>query len=163
MTVPLHWWHPESPVRFAQVTALHVGLGAKTSLCPMSFSDVTPGAAEHSWGNERTGAATAVASAGYSQWIPCFQMDEIVSLLNLDPPTLIKIDVDGPEFDVLQGAAQTLESRTVRSLLVEIDRNKSSSIIAFLQDKGFQLTREHPRGPKLANYIFRSRQPAVPT
>ncbi|NDD58535.1 MAG: FkbM family methyltransferase, partial [Chlamydiae bacterium] len=46
-------------------------------------------------------------------------MDHVVSLLQLDPPDFIKMDVDGIEHIILRGGSQVL-SKT-RGILVEIN------------------------------------------
>ncbi len=135
----------------AQVVPLQVGLGEKTGLCQMRFSDVTPGAAEHSWDD---GMVAESGGTVYSQSVPCYRMDDLIELLNLEVPSLIKIDVDGSEYDVLRGADRTLSSGKVKSLLVEIERERSAGVINLLKAKGFRLTKEYRRGAKLSNYIF---------
>ena len=40
--------------------------------------------------------------------VPCIALDELVAQCTLDPPGLVKIDVEGAETDVLRGLSRTI-------------------------------------------------------
>jgi FkbM family methyltransferase len=89
-------------------------------------------------------------------------LDRIVFLLGIQPSHL-KIDVDGNEFLVLKGSSAVLKSRTLRSILVELDMSSPSYkiIIDFILSFGFSLstvTRSSHNSPAhpdtIANHIF---------
>ena len=71
--------------------------------------------------------------------IPAFSLDYLVDTLNLDKPTKMKIDVDGIEYRVIQGANNSLDN--VRELIIEWTReeNQHVQILDFLEKKGFKL------------------------
>ncbi len=74
--------------------------------------------------------------------IPAFSIDTIISILNLDKPTKIKIDVDGIEIRILKGAKNAL--RTVDEIIVEWSRSNkdSTEILKYLESLGFMLVWE---------------------
>jgi FkbM family methyltransferase len=77
-------------------------------------------------------------------------LDDLVERFGFPPPTHAKIDTDGYELEVLQGAAQTLARPGWRSLIVELDRGqtrRNRQITRLLADAGFTSSREHARGP----------------
>lgn len=52
-------------------------------------------------------------------------LDEAVHLLGLPVPTHLKIDVDGGEGAVLDGAGETLRSRTLKHVLIEVESGRT--------------------------------------
>ncbi len=60
--------------------------------------------------NDGSHAATGFLSKESSGLlVPVFQLDELVESKTISEPNVIKIDVEGAEFDVLNGALKTLE------------------------------------------------------
>jgi FkbM family methyltransferase len=110
------------------VVPLPVALSAAPGLVELRYSSVEPGAAEHGLGG---------ADAAYRQRILSLRLDDLVSQFALPAPTLLKIDVDGAEAAVLAGATQALASPALRSILVEIRRDRSDEIVTLLAGAGF--------------------------
>lgn len=56
----------------------------------------------------------------------------------------IKIDIDGNEFDLLQGSSNLLKKNTVKSLMICLDKRdkKYKSIINFIENHSFKLNEE---------------------
>ena len=52
-----------------------------------------------------------------------FSMDYLVYNLNFDVPNYIKMDVDGLEHNILEGATKVLKNDKMKSILVEINEN----------------------------------------
>lgn len=75
-------------------------------------------------------------------------------------PAYIKLDVDGSELEILQGAVQSLPR--VRSLLVEVAPESNAAILALLMDFGFSFDPDQAAACRVttgpfkgtANYIF---------
>jgi hypothetical protein len=86
-----------------------------------------------------------------------YRLDDFVRTFGIPSPTLIKIDVDGGEERVLQGADATLRSPGLRSVLIEIDERvcRPEGLLKTIQGCGLSLRSRHPRGTSaVANYIF---------
>lgn len=69
-----------------------------------------------------------------------FSIDEFRRLFSLPPPNYLKIDVDGTEAEILDGAAATLRDPALRSLLIELeldDTARNAAIVARLDAAGF--------------------------
>ena len=67
-------------------------------------------------------------------------IDQTVSLLNLDKPNYIKMDVDGIEHLILKGAINTIQN--AESLLIEVNDNylkQASDVKKYLTQAGFKL------------------------
>lgn len=82
----------------------------------------------------------------------------------MSTPNAIKIDVDGGEVAILRGAANTLRSHSLRTLLIEVDEatTQASEVTDILTGAGFTLRSKHKyryggtTGPfaHMFNYIF---------
>ena len=85
--------------------------------------------------------------------IPVFSIDSIVRLSGL-VPTHVKIDVDGPEAEIVRGMAETLRNPAMKSLMVEINSEAARDAIAgALAEAGFPPPlRPNPGND---NYLFR--------
>jgi len=94
-----------------------------------------------------------------------FKLDELIQKNMLPVPNHIKIDVDGLEHKILDGAAETIENETVKSVLVELNTNLEihRSIISRMESVGFALDQEQVDASiikggwnaGLGNHIFR--------
>jgi FkbM family methyltransferase len=137
------------------VIPFQVALGARTALTGFDYSTLEPGGATHG------GIMGARARPGHvrMQSVVCYRLDDFVSVLQLRSPTHLKIDVDGSELAVLQGAATTLKSSSVRWVLVEVDgtTREAPEVRELLEACGFTLAEDHAhQGGTTHNWIFRS-------
>jgi FkbM family methyltransferase len=138
------------------ITPLAVALGDQRGLVGFRYSDTTPGAALHSWSADAPGEAHPPELI-----LPTmtFALDELIEVLDLPQPDLLKVDVDGPELAVLIGANKTLSQPTLRSVLVELDDRSETTpkAVSLLEAKGFRVRSRHVRGGEegpLHNVIF---------
>jgi len=60
----------------------------------------------------------------FRQGMISYSIDSFIEQFNPDFPTHIKIDVDGLEDNILDGATNTLEDKRLKSVLVELDTNQ---------------------------------------
>jgi FkbM family methyltransferase len=128
-----------------QIVPLPVVLGAKTTLGLFRYSDLRAGAAMH----DSTGAVTN--DFVYTQPVLQFRLDDLVRQFSLPLPTLVKLDVDGAEAAVLEGAAETLRSAPTRSLMVELGR-ESSVLGELVARLGFRSAETYTRPKGKAQY-----------
>jgi FkbM family methyltransferase len=73
----------------------------------------------------------------------------------VDPPNVVKIDVEGGEIDVLEGMDRILGTKELRAVIFE-DNLGDSAAKKKLQEKGFriqQLKRKEPTHHNLENYL----------
>jgi len=117
------------------VTPIPVALSDSTGMAGFGLHNLEPGAARHVRGPDAAGDEPIL----YEQPAMTFRLDDLATALQLPVPTHIKLDVDGGELAVLEGAHATLSSPTLRSLLVEIAFPESEAVAAVLARHGFQL------------------------
>lgn len=71
--------------------------------------------------------------------VTCARVDDLVEAGEIDPPAMIKIDVEGAEADVLRGALRTLE-RHQPALLVEVHHiHAMHDVDEILRDAGYSI------------------------
>jgi FkbM family methyltransferase len=124
----------------AKVVPLPVVLGPETGLATFGYTDLRAGAAQHD--------SSASADEGrfvYRQPVLQVSLDDLVRRFPLPKPTLVKIDVDGAEVGVLQGARELLLSRNLRSVLVEM-RPGTRDVSGALEDAEFSRAETYARG-----------------
>lgn len=76
----------------------------------------------------------------FRQGISLMTLDSVITQYKLPLPTHIKIDVDGLEHLVVEGANGILEDRTLNSILVELNTNLSehNDVIRKISEYGFK-------------------------
>jgi len=79
--------------------------------------------------------------------------DQLVRSGHVRPPNVVKMDVEGGEFQSLVGMRETIRSDACRMLFLELHPQdlprfgaSESDVRACLSDAGFRVTREMPRG-----------------
>ena len=88
----------------------------------------------------KLGASTAMGhlGAGGELEVTLVSLDSLINQGDVKPPDFIKIDVEGAEFEVLQGA-QTLIAQYHPTLFLDTHgRDAHQRVIQFLSDRGYQ-------------------------
>jgi len=138
------------------VTIVPFAVGNRTSsldlfMSPNSFT----------WGGAHSSIGENISAGGKPILAPitvntlCFTMEDLVKLVSLDPPTHLKIDVDGLELEVLEGGANLLSKIT--SILIEVDNHfygQREKISQLLQKYGFTLDFESLTNSATTNQIW---------
>ena len=77
----------------------------------------------------------------FRQAIIGYSMDSFIEQFNPPFPNHIKIDVDGIEDKIIDGAQKTLKDKRVKSILIELNTSKDThnKVIAILSVYGFEL------------------------
>lgn len=129
-----------------RVVPLPAAVGSRTALETLNLRILDAGGARHLLGGATEDTAHAQPVLGY-------RLDDLVRILDLPLPAHIKLDVDGSELEVLEGASGILASAELRSLLRELDRDVAEHIETHLASVGltlkerFQRTKSGPEQP----------------
>lgn len=118
-----------------QVTPLPVALSDRTGMTVFNLRDLEPGAARHGLGDAPPEDGPAV----FRQPVMMFRLDDLVEQFGLPLPNHVKLDVDGGELAVLDGAARTLAAPSLRSMLVEVSASLSAAVTEALEQRGLRL------------------------
>lgn len=92
------------------------------------------------------------SSDNLSLQILSYTLDDFVKEFNLPRIDHIKLDVDGNEYEILEGATRSLSQ--VKSILVESDAERDNKITALLTGAGLKKSRQHRLDDKYSNFIF---------
>ena len=74
-----------------------------------------------------------------SQWIKFVTLDELLDR-GIEPPTHLKMDVDGLEMRVLAGAERVLDRTYLVSAAIEVNDDNVEPVEAFMTHRGFTCT-----------------------
>lgn len=131
-----------------------IALSRIPGLLAFHYRSLEAGGADHYLGEN---LPTASSNFVYAQQLLTFSIDYLVDHFGFPVPNYIKLDVDGAEIDVLQGAEQTLRKHDVKSILVEVRdiNDMSKQVHTLLISAGFSLISKIDRGDGLTwNCIY---------
>src|SRR5262245_44700515 len=134
----------EQVCRFPNVQIRQEALGVKRATVTVVLDD-DPTSPTNSL--TRT-AATAVGSSAPTQTVTIVSGDELIANAGAPAPTLVKIDAEGFEEEVVWGMRDALRSPQLRAILIEVHfailenrgyRNAPSRLCSLLEDLEFKL------------------------
>lgn len=115
-------------------------LGDTTGISYLHIQDVTAGSALHTVSNKSLKITQTGHNIVWKEGVACFTIDDLCKISGIRP-TLIKIDVDGNETEILNGGKETFNNKELRSVIIEVDakQNKCEDI---LKNYGFYLDKK---------------------
>lgn len=125
-----------------------LGLSNKTGFDWFHYSDMRSGANDHVvGGTQKVGF--------HSQVIPVMRLDDLVGMLQVNgAPLYIKIDVDGSERAVLEGAERLLATDQVKGMIVEFDRKSAETLVPWLAERGWNITARYEEGERFKDMFY---------
>lgn len=153
-----------------RVLAYPIALSDKMALDRLFLSQFDAGGSCHSIG-EQVGFDLKPRSAAFVQGSFSATIDQLVDAGSMPVPDYIKIDVDGFEHKVLDGASKTLADPTVKEVLVELNTHleEHRAAIKKLEALGFSYDQEQAAGALrksgafegVGEFIFRRQAPTA--
>lgn len=120
------------------VIALPIALGDEDALIWVHLSDMRSGAASHVL------SGSPRKQSLHKQPIPLLTAATAAQLWELPLPHVLKIDVDGFELEVLQGAEFLLAESRLRNILLELHIKNDAARIQWLADRGWTIAEQFP-------------------
>jgi FkbM family methyltransferase len=143
-----------------------IALSGSTELGLLNSPSREMGAALHQFGGK--GETSRYWNGGRNtciQGVVGFTVDDFIRQFRPPFPTRLKLDVDGLEWPILQGAEQTLRDPRLQSVMAELpmsDEAERNCAIAWLSDAGFELVTcgevQESGSESAANHFFARRQ-----
>jgi FkbM family methyltransferase len=146
----------------AHVVALPVALGAATGIETFHYASLEAGGALHALGEAKDYRGRPFAAAARSA-VLAFALDELIEQFKLPPPTHLKLDVDGTELAILQGASRSLAGERSVFVELEVEHPLTPQVRALLRSHGLQETASYPchiRGFEGVSNVIFHRAPA---
>jgi FkbM family methyltransferase len=135
------------------VVPVPLPLAERKGLVGFKYRSTSPGQSRHDFQDRAWKDKDARRSSRYMQPMCAITLDAAVTEFDLWRPHHLKIDVDGAELRVLQGAAGLLQCGELRSILIEVDPGQWDAIYGLLDAAGFRVAvrvaREDRRGAPL--------------
>jgi FkbM family methyltransferase len=132
-----------------QITAYPIGLGEAPDLTTFPLSVLQSGGALHGPRMVEDGKAAHVV--GLNIWtLDAFR----AQALQFPCPTHLKIDVDGPELEILRGAEATLHEPSLRHLLIELTGEELDEAVGIFSAAGFSQITQGQTQDGMFNLIF---------
>lgn len=127
------------------VFPLSLALSDQTRIGEFNYYDLETGGALHTLGEAIDYKGDRFTPVLIQKMLS-YRLDDFIEQFKIPSPTHIKIDVDGIEKAVLQGAQKTLSSPSLRSIDVELEEGEGQrEITELLVAKGFKLETQHNR------------------
>lgn len=106
--------------------------------------------------NQESDLTSADGKFEFTQTTFGTSLDSLLSKHSYPVPQYVKIDVDGPELDIVRGMVNTLRRPELKSVLIEIDERleESKEILNLMMGAGFQIKLKTNFEYKVNNYIF---------
>ena len=143
-----------------------VGLSDKDSFDYIFMGNLDAGDANHAVGEPLNFELKPFDNhIGFAQGCITFKLDTLVETNKLPIPDYIKIDVDGFEHKVIEGALETLKNKKIRSVIIELSPHlpEHMASVELLQNLGFkfsqdqvdQAARKEGAFKGMSEYVFR--------
>ncbi len=139
-----------------RITALNIALNETNIISEFGLNSFSGGVGMH-MGLSKEAILSNSNNTVFNYMIKTMTLDSVVNEFNLPLPTMIKIDVDGPEFQILKGASAVLKSKSLISLQVEIDQINQpvEEIVSYLGEHGLMLKEKHEHGNgEISDFVF---------
>jgi FkbM family methyltransferase len=130
----------------------------RVTVVPMALSDeervIQLDQEDSSFGATANFSASSPGKIAFGQSALAIRLDTAIKMFSLPPPSLIKIDVDGAEIEVLNGSKRLLENQALKSILVEADERNEAQVKNILTQAGFKFSSRERMDEHTVNYIF---------
>ncbi|WP_020592892.1 FkbM family methyltransferase [Kiloniella laminariae] len=132
------------------ISPFPMALSNQIGVINFPLSDMAPGSALHGEAQNQDRKPALVQGAVVMPLDYLLQEHPAV----FAPPTHLKIDVDGPELEIIEGARETLRQPSLRHVLVETEEHNNRAITDILIEAGFSLKEKFQQAPQIHNCIF---------
>jgi FkbM family methyltransferase len=138
------------------VSAFPIALSNKTQIADLNMTTTDAATAHSTFGENRNQFGQDFTPV-YKHTMIGYSVDDFIKQFECDIPNHIKIDVDGIEDLIIEGAQKTLKNTAVKSVLIELNiepNDYDQRVISMLVKAGFKISQTRECGSGIANFIF---------
>lgn len=138
------------------IIPLQIALSDETGIVNFNYYSLEPGRALNSLGDACFSDGRPFKPV-YSQHVVSYKIDDLISQFGLPIPNHMKIDVDGSEISVLNGASHTISHGDLKSLMIEVDETeelKLTRVKEFLYKSDFAVHEKYHCGGQINYFLF---------
>jgi FkbM family methyltransferase len=128
-------------------------LSSSNGLVGFTYRSREPGESRHRLREPFRSGQRRKPGARYEQPTVATKLDDLVERYGLPVPHLIKLDVDGWELHVLEGAQAVLRRPALRSLMIEVQESLIPTVTDLLAVAGFTADARYQRKPRAPVYV----------
>ncbi len=130
-----------------RISVFSLALSDRVGISYLHVQDLTPGSAMHTESPQQLDSTIGQQPVIVHEGLCTFTLDQFCSETKISPHCL-KIDVDGTESKILAGSQKTLQSPTLRSILIECSETKDTQVQCekLLHGSGFRRTWHDSKG-----------------
>lgn len=124
-----------------QISSYCVAFSDETKLASFNMGTTEIGSALHAFGEAKDWKGNTFVPA-FRQAMLGFRIDDFIRHFQVEVPDYIKIDVDGIEAKIIEGARNTLANKRLKSLLIELDTQDNDayqSVLSTITAAGLKL------------------------
>lgn len=124
----------------SSITPLSIALSDVDGFAPFNYRKNAEGTSGSALGKAINSKGQPFAPSGWHN-VPAFRLDNFINTTSLPVPNHIKLDVDGIEAEILDGARLVLADARVKSVLVELEKDEgtTSRVMSLMEENGFRL------------------------
>lgn len=140
----------------SSIIPINIALNEKVDYIEFSLNSFDAGVGMH-LGLSENAMLSNTNSTVFNYLTRTNTLDNVIKEFALPSPNIIKIDVDGPEFQILKGAKDTLQNSDLLSIQIEIDELNQpvEEISKYLEKFNFILLEKHPHSDEnIFDYVY---------
>jgi FkbM family methyltransferase len=127
-----------------RVTVFGCALSDEPRVLTFNYHSLASGSSGSQLGHRRVAGQSRDFVAAASETLFATSVDRLIADAVIAAPTLVKIDVDGNELQILHGMRALLGgSPRPRSVQVELNEGEQAAIVGFFESCGYRLVERH--------------------
>jgi FkbM family methyltransferase len=144
---------------FSNIKPFLIGISNRTGYDFLKVSELSSGAGAASVGKEYSHLDSKKI---FSQGINIIKLDSLIKDHKFSCPNFIKIDVDGHEKEILDGAKNLLSNKDLHAIMIELENKNQKDLKTYIDlFKGYQFKlarksnwKEFSNGSIIQNFLF---------
>ena len=127
-----------------RVDILTMPLTERQTIAPFNYTSLEPSVTGSQLGSNFADGHSKVFQPAASELCIGMSVDELIAAAVMEPPDMVKIDVDGIELSILKGMKDLLNApKRPRSLQVELNLGEHEKVTDFMKEQGYVLDHRH--------------------